>query len=173
MSVANIFDIGTACLLAFFIVRGGLRGLTGEIVSLLGLVASVTCGWTFAQPLAAAVLERYPNWDRTITELACAVIVFMAVSLVFAVLGKMLRVLVKAANLSLLDHLVGAVAGGLRALLVILFIYGVLSIFTPVLQSEWVAESLVMKQAAVVWPFVLDFLTARGWVDLSHLMPRV
>jgi uncharacterized membrane protein required for colicin V production len=173
MSVANIIDIGAACLLAFCVVRGGLRGLTGEIVSLMGLIASVACGWSFAQPLAALVLERYPGWDRTITELACALAVFIAVSLVFAILGKMLRALVKAAHLSLLDHVMGVVAGCLRAFLVVLFAYGVISVFSPMLQSDWMEESLVMKQAAVVWPFVLEFMTAHGWLDFSHLTTRV
>ncbi|MDR2137902.1 MAG: CvpA family protein [Synergistaceae bacterium] len=173
MSVANIFDIGAACLLAFCVVRGGLRGLTGEIVSLVGLAVSVACGWSFAKPLAAEVLNRYPGWDRTLIELACAVGVFIAVSLVFAVLGKMLRALVKAANLSLLDHVMGVVAGSLRALLVVLFVYGVLSVFSPMISNEWMEESLVMKQVAVVWPAILDFLTTEGWLDLSHLTTRV
>jgi membrane protein required for colicin V production len=167
MSVANIFDISAACLLAFFAVRGGLRGLTGEIVSLLGLIAGAACGWSFAQPLAAEVLNRYPGWDRTVAELVCAVVVFMAVSLVFAILGKILRALVKAANLSLLDHAMGAAAGGLQAVLVVLFVYGVLSVFSPMTRSGWMEESLVMSRAAVAWPFVVEFLTAMGWLDFS------
>ena len=171
MTFAHVFDIGAACLLAFFVVRGALRGLTGEIISLLGLVASIVCGWTFAQPLADVVLRYFPGWDRTLTELVCSIVIFMAVSLVFAAVGKILRALVKAANLSLLDHLMGAISGSARAFFVVLFVYGAVSIFSPVVPSEWMKESVAMKGAAVVWPAVFKVLTDNGWIDLDHLTP--
>lgn len=169
MTFAHVFDIGAACVLAFFAVRGALRGLTGEIVSLLGLIASVVCGWTFAQPLGAIVLSYFPSWDRTITELACSIVIFMVVSLVFAAMAKILRILVKAANLSLLDHTLGVVSGAARAFFLVLFIYGAVSIFSPVVPGAWMKESIAMQGAAVVWPSVFKFLTDRGWIDLDHL----
>ena len=50
MNFAFGFDIAAGCLLAFFAVRGAFRGFSGEIIALIGLAASVFCGWTFAQP---------------------------------------------------------------------------------------------------------------------------
>lgn len=169
MTFAHVFDIGAACVLAFFIIRGAIRGLTGEIVSLLGLVASVVCGWTFAKPLADVVLSYFPDWDRTITEFICSVAIFITISLVFAVVAKILRILVRAANLSLLDHAMGVLSGAARAFFLVLFIYGAVSIFSPVVPGSWMKESIAMQGAAVVWPTVLQFLTDRGWIDLSRL----
>ncbi|MDR1731940.1 MAG: CvpA family protein [Synergistaceae bacterium] len=169
MTVSHIFDIGAACLLAFFVVRGGIRGLTGEIVSLLGLAASAVCGWTFAKPLGAVILGYFPAWDRTITELICSVAIFIAVSLVFAFLGRLLQMVVQAARLSLLDHFLGTLSGAARAFCVVLFVYGAFSIFSPVLPTDWMKESVAMKGASVVWPTVLKIMNDRGWLDLKGL----
>lgn len=171
MTFAHVFDIGAAGALAFFVVRGALRGLTGEIVSLFGLAASIVCSWTFAQPLADVVLQHFPAWDRTIAELGCSVAIFMAVSLIFASLARILRAIVKAAHLSFLDHAVGVVSGAARAFFLVLFIYGVVSIFSPIVPSAWMQESLAMRGAAVVWPPVFKFLTDKGWINLEHLSP--
>ncbi|MDR2179270.1 MAG: CvpA family protein [Synergistaceae bacterium] len=171
MTFARVFDIGTACMFAFFVVRGALRGLTGEIVSLLGLVASITCGWTFAEPLAAVARGYFPSWDPTLTGLICAAVIFISISLVFAIVGKIVRSLVKAANLSLLDHFTGALSGGARALCIVLLVYGVISVFSPLVGSSWMQESWVMSNVAVVWPGVVKILADNGWVDVTQLTP--
>ncbi|MDR1376598.1 MAG: CvpA family protein [Synergistaceae bacterium] len=171
MTFAHVFDIGTACMFAFFVVRGALRGLTGEIVSLLGLIASITGGWTFAQPLANVALSYFPSWDPTVAGLACAAAIFIGISLAFAIVGKILRSLVKAAHLSLLDHLMGAVSGGARAFFILILVYGVISIFSPLVRGDWMQESLVMSNLSVVWPGVLKMLTDNGWIDVTNLTP--
>ena len=61
-------------------------------------------------------------------------------------------VMIQAANLSMADHFFGTFAGALRAFFVVLFIYGVVSIFSPILPSDWLRESYAMRGAAVVWP---------------------
>ena len=171
MNFAFMFDIAAGCLLAFFAVRGAIRGLSGEIVALVGLVASVFCGWTCAQPAAGIVLEYFPSWDATVVALICSVAIFMGVSLLFAFAGRLLHLLIRAANLSMADHLFGTFAGALRAFFVVLFIYGAVSIFSPILPSDWMRESYAMRGAAVVWPPVIAFLSDRGWVDLERLAP--
>jgi len=165
-----MFDIGAAFALAFFVVRGVMRGLTGEIISLLGLIASVLCGWTFAKPMSAAVLNYFPTWNPTVTELACAVVAFMCVSLAFAVVNTIMKAVVKAANLKFLDHVMGAISGAARAFIVVLFIYGVVSLFPPI-PSEWMEDSVAMKGASVVWPTVFKVLTDNGWLDQSRFTP--
>ena len=171
MNFPFMFDIAAGCLLAFFAVRGALRGLSGEIVALIGLVVSVFCGWTFARPLADVILRYFPSWDATIVSLLCSVALFVGVSLLFAFAGRLLRLLIRAANLSMADHFFGTFAGALRAFFVVLFVYGAVSIFSPILPSAWTKESYAMRGAAVVWPPVIAFLSDRGWIDLDRLAP--
>ena len=171
MTFARVFDIGAACVFAFFIVRGALRGMTMEIVSMLGFVVGVACSWTFAQPLAALALEYFPSVDSTLAELLCAAALFIAVSLIFTAIGRLLQALVRAADLTMMDHFMGVFLGALRTFFLFIFIYGVVSVFSPLLPGAWMQESVAMKGAAVVWPPVLKFLTANGWLDVSHLTP--
>ena len=171
MNFAFMFDIAAGCLLAFFAVRGAIRGLSGEVVALVGLVASVFCGWTCARPAAGIVLEYFPSWDATVVALICSVVIFMGVSLLFAFAGRLLHLLIRAANLSMADHLFGTFAGALRTFFVVLFIYGAVSIFSPILPSDWMKESYAMRGASVVWPPVIAFLSDCGWVDLDRLAP--
>ena len=164
MTFAHVFDICAAFTAAFCVVRGGMRGLTGEIISLLGLVASVFCGWTFAHPMSAVIQNYFPTWDSTVTELASAAVIFICVSLAFAVVSKIMKALVKAANLRFMDHAMGAAAGAARTFIIVLFVYGVISIF-PVIPSEWMKDSVAMKGASVAWPPVYKIMTENGWID--------
>jgi uncharacterized membrane protein required for colicin V production len=172
MSFAQVFDIGAAFVTGFFVVRGSLRGLTGEIASLAGLIVSVACGWTFARPAAAFVLRYFPGWNRAAVELGSAVAIFMAVSLIFAFFAKMLRLVVRAARLSLLDHLLGAVVGVARAFCVLLLIFGAVSVFSSLIPGEWMRESIAMRGAAVAWPAVSRLLAERGWINPGPLAPE-
>lgn len=194
MTFAHVFDIGAACVLAFFVVRGVMRGLTGEIMSLLGLVASVACAWMLSRPLADTILFHFPNWDhvilqaiygsgeeyydggtwsRTVLELICSAGLFMVVSLAFAVAAKILRSMIKAADLSLFDHFLGAFSGGARAFFAALFIYGVVTLFSSFIPSAWMQESVTMRAAAVAWPPVFKILAERGWLRVDDLAPKV
>jgi len=170
MTLAQVFDMGAALALAFFVVRGAMRGLTGEIISLLGLIASVLCSWTFAQPMGALVLNHFPAWNSAITELVCAAAIFIGVSLAFSVLNRIMRTLVRAANLTFLDHFMGAISGALRAFVVVLFIYGVMSIISPAVPSDWMEDSMAMQGASAVWPTILQIMTDSGWIDPSRFM---
>ena len=172
MTFDKIFDIGTAFALAYFIVRGAMRGLTGEIVSLFGLVASVLCGWTFARPMSAVTQSYFPTLSATVLELICAIVIFMGVSLAFAVISKIVQALVKAANLTFLDHAMGAVSGGVRTFVIVLFIYGVMSIFSPMLLGKWMKDSVVMKGASEVWPTVFKIITDKGWINPNQPAPH-
>jgi uncharacterized membrane protein required for colicin V production len=192
MTFAKIFDIGTAIALAFFVMRGARRGLTGEIASLLGLVASAVCAWKFSRPAADMVLRYFPNWDRaimemiygrgadyyagegldrTILELACSVVLFLGVSLAFSAAGRALRALLKAAHLSFFDHLLGALSGGARVFCVELCIYGAVTLFSSAIPSAWMDESAAMKFSAAAWPPVFKILTENGWLRTDRLAP--
>ena len=173
MTFDKVFDIGAALVLAYFVVRGAMRGLTGEIVSLLGLIASVLCSWTFARPLSIAAQNYFAALSPTVLELACAIAIFIGVSLAFAVVSKIVKALVKAANLTFLDHAMGAVSGCVRTFVVVLFIYGVASIFSTYIPSDWMKNSLAMKGASVVWPVVFKVMTDNGWIDPSQLTPKI
>ena len=169
MSVGLIFDIAAALVVAFFAVRGLLRGFSGEVLGLVGFFASVFCAWTFARPAADLLLKYFSSVkDPSLVALGCGVLIFIAVSLLFALLDGMLSLIVKAANLSALDHLLGVVMGSVKALCFVLVIYAVF-VTLPVLPKDWMAGSYAMKGASAVWPPVQSFLESHGLLDLKAL----
>jgi len=173
---SNVFDSGAAFVMAFFVLRGAMRGVTGEITSIFGLAASIFCGWMFALPMSVEILEYFPSWNPAVTEWACAVVIFVGVCAVFALIGKIMKFLVRATKLSSLDHILeesimGAVYGGVRACVVIVIIYGVMSVFSPALLSEWTEDSVAMKGASAVWPAVHEFIIDNGWINQNQPIP--
>jgi len=166
----NVFDLGAAFAMAFFVLRGAMRGVTGEIISIFGLAASFFCGWVFALPMSAEVLEYFPAWSPAVAKWACAVVIFIGVYAAFALFGKIMKILVRATKLSSLDHILeesvmGAVFGGVRACVLVVIIYGAMSIFSPALLGKWMEDSAAMKGASAVWPAVYEFITDKGWIN--------
>lgn len=167
MSIGLIFDIAAAIVLAVCLFRGLIRGFFGELLGLIGFCASLFCGWTFAQPGAELILKYFPALDRTFVALACGVILFLAVSVAFALAGGLLSSIVRAANLSALDHLCGAALGAVKTAGIVVIIYGVLTVFSPSLPSGWMEESYALRGAAVVWPSVARFLQEHEMLNLK------
>ncbi len=171
MNAALVIDIVAGGIIAFFAIRGCIKGFTGEVISLLGLFASIFCGWKFAAPLAEVVLKYVPEWSKSVTELVCSIVIFIAVSLAFAIAGKLVKMIVNAAKLSFIDHMMGLFLGALKSALIMLFLYGAFSIFSPAMPETWGKDSYVLKGAAVVWPPVLKILVDNKLIDLEKLKP--
>jgi membrane protein required for colicin V production len=178
LSFAQVFDIAAAFVAAFFVARGAVRGLTGELVSLVGLVAAVFCGWTFAGQAADFVARYLPSLDPTILRMVCAAALFFGVSIAFSMLGRLMKAAVSAAGLSLTNHVLGAAVGAARAFVIVLFIYGLLSVslrmsLFPLSASAtaWMQDSVVMRFTSAAWPPVMKILTESG-LDLENLARR-
>ena len=169
MSLALIVDVLAACLLAFFLVRGALRGFLGEVLSLVGSVVSAVAAWTLSGPAAEFVLRHFPSWDLRLTGLGCAVAIFFAISILFAALAELFSMLIAAANLSLPDHVLGLAMGAVKTFCVLLFVYGLLTMFSAVVPTGWMAESRAMRIAAAAWPPAVHFLEGQGLLDLENL----
>ncbi|MBQ7561168.1 MAG: CvpA family protein [Synergistaceae bacterium] len=171
MQFAYIFDIIMALVLAFFLYRGFMNGFSGEIIGLVGLMVSAFCAWKFLDP-AVELFFRYfshSNLDRTIAAFICAVIIFFVVEIIFAVISMILSYLVRVTKLSVMDHFCGLLIGAVKTCFVILFIYGVLITFSPVIPTAWMSESYTMKGASYAWPHVRNLLESKGIIDFSHL----
>ncbi len=171
MQFAYIFDIVMALVLAFFLYRGFMNGFSGEIIGLVGLVVSSFCAWKFLDP-AVELFFRYfehSNLDRTIVSFICAVVIFFVIEIIFAIIGMILSYLVRVTNLSVMDHFCGMLIGAVKTCFVILFIYGVLITFSPVIPTDWMKESYTMQGASHAWPHVRDLLQSKGIMDFSHL----
>ncbi len=169
VAASLIVDIMVAAVFAFFMFRGLFRGFSGEIVGFVGFFASLFCGWKFAQPAAEFILQYFPNFDKTIVAIVCGVIIFIIVSLVFAMINGLLSQIVRAANLSFIDHTFGVLIGFIKAGFIIVIFYGALVTFSPLIPTSWMSRSYTMTTTAKVWPYVRNFLQDHKILDFEAL----
>lgn len=169
MNAGLIIDIIFGCILAFFVIRGIFRGFSGEIIGLVGLLVSVFCAWNFTDRATEMFLKYLPSFDKTLAALVCAIVIFFAVEIIFAIIGFVLSFAVSAAKLSFLDHLLGIVTGALKTACIILFVYALCVTFPTILPTDWMKDSYTMKYSEQVWPAIRDFLESHGLMNLSAL----
>ncbi len=129
-------DIALLAVFGLSVLVGLWRGFTFEIVSLLGWLVAFVIANT-AGPWLAQVLP-IGTADSPLRLWIGYVLVFVVVLLTCTVLARLLRALIAATPLSIIDRLLGGVFGLVRGM-VILVVVGVLVSLSP-----W-AESPVWK----------------------------
>lgn len=172
MKFAYIVDLISAGAVGYTAVRGMFRGFAGEVLRMFGFVAAIFCGWTFADDGASLILEMFPELNGPLLTLGSSVAIFVGVSLLFSLLETAVTMLLRAAKLSALDHLMGAAAGALRGAAFILIGYGLITTFGGVLPTAWMADSRAMQISSVVYPEVVKFLKDIGVIsddDISQI----
>jgi membrane protein required for colicin V production len=141
-------DIGLLVVLAVSVVVGALRGLVFELMSLVGWVVAYFAAHWFAADVAPLLPIGTPG-SRT-NLLAAFVLTFFAALLVWAVVSRVVRLLLHATPLGVPDRLLGAVFGGVRGVVVLIVIVTALAMTPFASAPEWRASTGVpWVQAAV------------------------
>ena len=111
----NAFDIGLCVLAAVLVVYGLLRGLVRIVLSLVSLAVAFVVANAWHEPLA----QTLESWGTgpPVARIAAWAGLFLGVLLAGAVAAWLLRSVLVAASLGLLDRLAGAALGALAALL--------------------------------------------------------
>ena len=113
----NALDWTIAVVLLVSVIAAFVRGLIRSLISLLGVAVGIlaACWYT---PVVARYFLR---WMRTLAlaEIIAFVLILLAVYLVAALIGRLLRGAATAVGLGLLDRLAGAVFGFVRGVLLL------------------------------------------------------
>ena len=124
--------------LGLSVLVGLARGLVFELMSLVGWAVAYFAAQLFSPQLAAHVPIGAPG--SALQQGAAFAATFLAVLLVWSLLARLLRLLVRATPLTVIDRLLGAIFGGLRGLLLLLVVATVVA-YTPALRSPaWQAS---------------------------------
>jgi len=131
-------DIALLAVLALSVLVGLWRGFVFEIVSLLGWVAA----FVFANLCAPFVSELLP-WEQGVPAvrfwLAYA-LVFVVVLILCTLLARLMRALISATPLSLLDRMLGGAFGVARGA-VVLVAFATLVTLSPFAHDAWWQQS--------------------------------
>lgn len=137
--------------------RGYRLGLIQSVIKLVGWVLALWLGSQFARPVASSLA----SWvaDPVGQRLLAFVLIVVLVLFMLAGVGLMLRSLVKALALGLLERWSGALFGVAKGVLVLLLVLG--------LTGHWWSESLLWQRSQVIrhlWPYAPEALTqTRQW----------
>ena len=167
-----ILDIGFALLAAFLAFRGCWRGLSGEVISLAGTVGGCLIAWTFG-PALAAVLTNSLGMSTGLAIVLALVVLFLAVMVAAALLGRLVQAFLRFTHLTLLDRILGVGAGLAKTGLVLMLFYGAVLLFSPIMPMEWVEESRVMDLASRGWPAVERILENTGLWPSPDVLPTL
>ena len=126
-----------AVLLASIVV-GLVRGLVFEVLSLLGWVAAYIAAQMFSTEVAPHLPIGAPG--SALNQGASFAVTFLFALVVWMLLARLVRLIVHATPLTLIDRTLGGVFGLVRALVLLLAVATVVS-FTPAVRaSSWQAS---------------------------------
>lgn len=141
-------DLVLGAVVVVSLLVGLWRGLVYEVLSLAGWVVAYL-GAPFVAPVVAGWLPA-ERMTPQVLQVASLVLSFVLIVFVWSLAAKLVRALIQATPLSMVDRLFGAGFGVLRGLLVCLLLVVVVSM-TPVARSTtW--------QASTVAPWLVALL---------------
>lgn len=151
----TLFDYCVLAVIAVSLLLGIGRGMVSEILALAAWVAAFLAARLWAQPVGDLLLAELsdPLWR----PLAGFVTVFIAVLLLFALLRRLIVLVLKATGLRPLDRMLGALFGVLRGA-AILLVFAVLAGLTPLPQQPW------WRQAMFAAPLETEVLMVKPWL---------
>jgi membrane protein required for colicin V production len=120
------------------VVIGLVRGLVFEVLSLLGWVAAYIAAQMFSPQVAAHLPVGAPG--SALNQGASFAVTFVLALVVWMLLARLVRLIVHATPLTLIDRTLGGVFGLVRALVLLLAVATVVS-FTPAVRAApWQAS---------------------------------
>lgn len=149
----NTFDLLLLVLVALLVLVGLLKGLTRLLISIGALLAGFILAARF-HTLAAQAVVGATDMAEPVANLTAYLLIFLGTMLAGAVLGRIVRGVVKAVMLGWVDRLAGAGAGLLAAQLV------AASLLLPVV--AYLPSSERLLRDSVLAPYVTAFAEVAG-----------
>ncbi|MDR1943228.1 MAG: CvpA family protein [Synergistaceae bacterium] len=165
----NIADIALSVIGCYFVIRGILRGISGELFLLLGTAGGFYCATRFYAPMSRLMAERL-GINHLVTTGVSMLVIFLAVCLVCSAANKVIKKLLDITDLSLADKAAGAFAGFLKLYVLMLLTLVSGMIISPITGDAWVRESKMLTATALTWQVVYPALDGLGVLpDLADL----
>jgi uncharacterized membrane protein required for colicin V production len=171
----SVIDITMLCVGVFFVVRGILRGLSGEIISLFGTVGGFICAIKFYGPLENLLMERL-GLSVLAATIASMLAIFLAIFFGCSLLESGVKKIISKTSLTSTDKFLGACVGLIKLYIITLFVLVGGEILAPVTGGAWdkaLSESRVMTVAIFTWPLVSPALERTGMIpDIGAIQDR-
>ncbi|WP_285907023.1 CvpA family protein [Pseudodesulfovibrio pelocollis] len=150
----NFLDFLLIGIAAIFLIRGLVRGLVREVLSLSAIILGVFLASRY-QHLLVPHLEMYIKNEMTVDGLAY-VCVFLGTVTVFWALAKLLRSALDISLLGWVDRTTGGVFGLIEGVLVGLIFLTFIQAFAP--ESAWLRESTIAPRSQHMVGLMVDLV---------------
>ncbi|QSS97889.1 CvpA family protein [Psychroflexus sp. ALD_RP9] len=138
----NIFDIIIALFALYVVYKGFKRGFVLELSGLLALFLGLFLAYNFYDIVSDDYLSKYVDWSNELLDLSSFLILFIGLSLLINLIGKLITKLLDIAALSLFNRLLGGLFGLLKLGLFLLFINVVIDYTMRLLDRKDLPEFL-------------------------------
>ncbi len=144
----NPFDMAIIVVLGYCVIRGIFRGLIKEVSSIVGLAA----GFYVAYSYHGAVSPLFSKWitEPAYLKITSFILLFCSVFFIIALIGILIRFVVKLVLLGVVDRIFGGVFGALKATLAVSFAYILLITFLPAGGASVVSASKLAPQINIL-----------------------
>ena len=167
-------DWAIVALVLLNVILAAMHGFFAEAFSIAGLIVGyLVAAWRYKK-LAAWLMSLLKS--QLLAEILAFLILFFAILLMFGLIGRMIRKLMKAAGLSGFDRFLGALLGVAKGCLIVAVVLMGLTAIMPtsqVLEKSELAPYFLVVGRAAVWVAPSE-LRARFYegLDFLHRTPK-
>lgn len=147
----NYWDIFFIILGCYFIIRGSFRGFVGEVITLVGFLASFYLSFHYSGGIGR-FLSVTMGLNSYMAQAAAAVLIWLSVTLIAAMLRMILKSLIGAASLGGIDKLLGLFSGVIKSVIVVYVVITGGLLLAPVVTPTWMSQSDILRYAGRSWP---------------------
>ncbi len=167
MGMDTVITIVIGLVVLFFFIDGIRRGLVRQLLEIVGLIAAFIgayyLGHAFAHRFEGSTRISYP-----IVRFFFSAVVFIAVALVFHLIGLFLQKIVSVTVLGPVDRIGGAVLGAAKGVLFVSLVCVLLfSIPAPSGLTERIRENRVAAEMHPILPRVYNFFMKRSSLPME------
>ncbi|MDR2258646.1 MAG: CvpA family protein [Treponema sp.] len=143
-----VIDIIFLVLIVIFIVRCGLRGFIGEVMSMASVVLGLLAAFFFYKNGGAFIREQFMPGMKIIPDMLAFIALFLIVFILIKILELMLKEIIEGIKLGGADRFLGLIFGlaeGIIVVCLILFVLTIQPLFdpAPILNKSTFAEILL------------------------------
>jgi membrane protein required for colicin V production len=159
-------DIALIAAGIFFVVRGIMKGISGEVISLLGTVGGFFCSIKFYGPFAAILMTNF-GMSVALATILSMLAIFFVIFFGCAMIETLVKKVIKKTSLTVTDKTLGALVGLFKTYMIALLVLVGGFAIQPIAGDAWIRESRVLSAVSITWP------VASGLLDKAGLLPDI
>lgn len=149
------FDIFVAVVLGFCLISSLKKGLVREVFSLLAYAGGYFMAIKYQDSVSAFLVESIPSTPTPIAKLVAFVVIYIVTAIIISLMGKIAKgILWSGTDLSLLDRILGAVAGLAKGVVILVAITFPLQLFPDKVTKKFTKDSYTAPYLAEVLGFI-------------------